>query len=191
MRPYEPMLLLALAYFALPSPYAVAQEASVSNRSSDTTSVTASQSVAADTEEDSAAKAEAQSGAVIPHRAESLRARNHLTPQQTLDRHVRLLTQALNLDAVQQSKLREILENERRQFIALRSGGAETRSDMSGTLRSILDQTREQIRGMLTDEQKKNYPQPVPQDLTAPAQADLDHWLKMMQQPQKSSKDEN
>jgi hypothetical protein len=52
-------------------------------------------------------------------------------------------------------------------------------ADRVGLTLAILERTREQIRAMLNDEQKKKYPASVTRELIAPADADT--WLKLMQ----------
>lgn len=104
-----------------------------------------------------------------------------LTPEQVIDARVRRLATGLDLDEAQQRRLREVLENERRQIRELRTGNPHPGADRIGPMLAILEKTREEIRAMLTDEQRQKYPAPVPQDSTAPANADLDYWIRQTQ----------
>jgi hypothetical protein len=97
----------------------------------------------------------------------------HLTAEQALNARVSRMTRALELNETQQAKLREVLTNERQQLMQLRTSGTER----VGPALAILDRTREEIRAMLNEEQKKKYPAVVPRDMTAPASADVDYWM--------------
>jgi hypothetical protein len=106
-----------------------------------------------------------------------------LTPEQLIDRRVRTLTKALELNEAQQSKLKEILQNEHRQLSQVRTGSTQAGADRVGMMLAVLDRTREEIRAMLNEEQKKKYPAAVPRGTTAPASADLDYWMRRTQPP--------
>lgn len=101
---------------------------------------------------------------------------SHRTPAQVIDANVRRLAQGLKLDQEQQAKLREILVDQYAQLMKLRteSGSA---TDRTGAMRAIVDRTRERIRDMLNDQQKKQYATDVPREVTAATRADLEHWL--------------
>ena len=101
----------------------------------------------------------------------------HLTPAQSIDESVRRLAHGLDLDASQQLQLRQILVDQRRQIVQLRTSGSASPGDMTGKILATYDRTRARIRAMLNEEQLKKYPPAVPRDQTAPAQADLQHWL--------------
>jgi hypothetical protein len=92
-----------------------------------------------------------------------------------------LLARSLDLDASQQARLRELLESQRQQLRQLWADPGVSGTDRVGPTLAIFDRTRDQIRAMLTDEQKKKYPAAAPRELTAPAQADPEHWLRLMQ----------
>jgi hypothetical protein len=104
-----------------------------------------------------------------------------LTPEQALDERVLRLTRALELDEAQQARLREVLTNERRQIMKLRTDNPHPQADRVGPALAILDHTREEIRAMLNEEQKKKYPAPVPRSATTAASADVDYWMRLMQ----------
>jgi hypothetical protein len=103
------------------------------------------------------------------------------TPEQVIDERVRRLATSLDLDETQQSRLREVLENERREIRKLRTNNPHPEADRVGPMLAILERTREEIRAMLNEEQRKKYPAPLPHGSTAPANADLDHWMKLTQ----------
>lgn len=102
---------------------------------------------------------------------------------QSIDERVSRLARGLDLDDGQQVRLREILVNQQRQMMQLRSGGAGS-GDVTGTLLAIYDQTRARIRAILNDAQLKKYPAAVPREQTAPAQADLKHWMDQQESRQ-------
>ena len=93
-----------------------------------------------------------------------------------MDANVRRLAQGLRLDQEQQAKLREILVDQYAQLMKLRTKSAPG-TDRAGAMRAIVDRTRERIREMLNDEQKKQYATDVPREVTAATRADLEHWL--------------
>jgi hypothetical protein len=101
------------------------------------------------------------------------------TVAQAIDDSVRRLSRGLELDPGQQEKLRQILIDQHRRLMALRSGGGAVPVDMAGTTLAIYDQTKARIRAMLNDEQKGKYSVDVPTGDLAPAQADLHHWIDL------------
>ena len=110
----------------------------------------------------------------------ALRSRSHRPPHptaaQVIDTNVHRLAQGLKLDQEQQVKLREILVEQYAQLMNLRTESAPG-TDRAGAMRAIVDRTRERIRDMLNDEQKKQYGSEVPRQVTAATRADLEHWL--------------
>jgi hypothetical protein len=94
---------------------------------------------------------------------------------------VRRLTRILELDAGQQVRLREILDNQRRQIRKVWADTAGYGSDRVTPTRAVLERTREEIRAMLNEEQRKKYPAAIPQEGLAPARADVEHWIDLTQ----------
>lgn len=117
----------------------------------------------------------------LPVTAKGPRHPQRLTPEQVIDARVHRLATSLDLDETQQRRLREVLENERRQIRELRTGNPHPGADRIGPMLAILEKTREEIRAMLTDEQRQKYPASLPQNTTAPANADLDYWIRQTQ----------
>jgi hypothetical protein len=114
------------------------------------------------------------------HRARASRPQARHAPGHGIDETVRRLTRGLELDPGQQAKLREILWDEQRQARRLRENpGAGV--DWASATATIVDQTKARIRAMLTDDQRKKYATDVPHDLTAPGQADLQHWMQLQE----------
>jgi len=108
-----------------------------------------------------------------------------LTAAQSLDESVRRLARGLDLDQDQQAKLRQILVDQYRQIMKLRGGMAAAPASATETTLAIYGQTRARIRSMLNDEQRKKYPAEVPHEQTAPAQADLQHWMQLQESRRK------
>jgi hypothetical protein len=100
----------------------------------------------------------------------------HPTPAKVIDANVRRLAQGLKLDQEQQAKLREILVDQYAQLMKLRTESAPG-TDHAGAMSAIVDRTREKIREILNDGQKKQYSTEVPREVTAATRADLEHWL--------------
>ena len=70
-------------------------------------------------------------------------------------------------------------------MMQLRSGGSGVSGDVTGAMLAIYDQARARIRSMLNEEQLKKYPAAVPREQTAPAQADLQHWMQLQESRRK------
>ena len=110
----------------------------------------------------------------------------HRTAGQGIEDRVNLLSRGLGLDAAQQAQLRELLVNEHRQIAQVWRDNAQPTADRVGPTRAIIEHTKAQIRAMLTDEQRTKYPAAVPQGQLAPANADLDKWMSLMNQKAQS-----
>jgi hypothetical protein len=94
---------------------------------------------------------------------------------------VRLLTRSLNLDSKQEPRLREVLEEERASIRRVWTDPERINQDRVTPTLAIFNHTKEQIRAILTDEQRKKYPAAVSHDALAPAQADRDYWIRLTQ----------
>jgi uncharacterized membrane protein len=114
----------------------------------------------------------------------------HRTPAQVIDANVRRLAQGLKLDQQHQIELRKILVDQYAQMIQLRTESAPS-TDRVGAMRAIVDRTRDRIRAMLNDEQKKQYATDVPREVTAATRADLEHWLDVRDAQRKEGMDES
>jgi hypothetical protein len=119
-------------------------------------------------------------GADIP-RARVPRPQTHRTVGQGIDETVRRMSRGLDLDPEQQGKLRDILLDQQRQIRKLRSENPQAGVDWAGATTGIVDQTKARIRAMLNKEQKEKYSTDVPREMTAPAQADLQHWMRIQE----------
>jgi hypothetical protein len=108
-----------------------------------------------------------------------------LTVAQSIDESVRRLARGLDLDLSQQVRLRQILVDQHQQMMQLRTRGSGVSGDMTGAMLAIYDQSRARIRAMLNEEQLKKYPAAVPREQTAPAQADLQHWMQLQESKRK------
>jgi hypothetical protein len=104
-----------------------------------------------------------------------------LTVAQGIDENVRRLSRALNLDLGQQVRLRQILVDQHQQMTQLRNRDYGASPDVTGPMLAIYNQSSARIRAMLNEEQLKKYPAPVPREQTAPAQADLQHWMQQQE----------
>jgi hypothetical protein len=100
----------------------------------------------------------------------------HRTAQQGIDANVRRLAKGLDLDQKQQATLRQILTDQYLQMTNLRTDSSPG-MDRSGAMAAIVDRTKQRIRAMLNDEQKKKYSADVPREPTTPSRSDLEHWL--------------
>lgn len=100
--------------------------------------------------------------------------------QPALDQRIALMTAELGLDEQQQATLRRILVNQRLQIMKLWSDTSMPPASRVGATRVISNQTGDQIRAMLTDEQKAKYNQPrKPHDASNdPGARSVEDWMK-------------
>ena len=100
--------------------------------------------------------------------------------QPALEQRVALMTAELGLDVKQQVELRKILINQRLQIMTLWNDTSVPPASRVGATRVISNQTGDQIRAMLTEEQKAKYNQPrKPHDAsTDPGARSVEDWIK-------------
>jgi len=95
---------------------------------------------------------------------------------------VRAMAKVLDLDPKQQIQLRKLLEFQQETIKRVWADPSIPAADHVGATRAILDQTRDKIRAMLNDEQRKKYPaRSTPRDPGAP-QPDVEYWMRLTQQ---------
>lgn len=110
--------------------------------------------------------AEAAAAAVEPTAAESAASgagwnpRSHHPRRGALESQVRLLTAELQLDANQQQQVRRILDEQRQQTLKAWSAESAPSNTRMKTTQAIAEQTADRIRAVLTEAQRKKYPQP-------------------------------
>jgi hypothetical protein len=95
----------------------------------------------------------------------------------TLDRRFKALSKALDLDARQQSELWKILDGQRQEVRKIWSNPALIPAERVPATRALQDRTADQIRAILTDEQKKRYNPPKPHG-PQPDPPDVEAWMK-------------
>ena len=118
------------------------------------------------------------------------RSAKHLTVAQSIDESVRRMTRGLDLDSGQQENLHQILVDQHRRIMKLRSANSAALADITGTTLTIYDQTKARIRTMLNDEQRAKYPADVPRNDLAPAQADMTHWMDLQESKRRQDQTE-
>ena len=121
----------------------------------------------------------APSNADSPPRVRPHHSATRRTPAEVINQTVRRMTRALDLNAEQQLKLREILVEQHGAILRLRTEGTGPGTDRVAMSAAIVDRTKSKIRAMLTEDQKQKYMSDVPYEQTAPARADLQHWLSI------------
>ena len=96
-----------------------------------------------------------------------------------LEERVRSLTQALDLDATQQSALRKLLEGQREQIGRAWSNESVPAIYRVSATQAISDKTADQIRSLLNEEQKKKYnpPRQARDALAGSARSDVAAWM--------------
>lgn len=98
----------------------------------------------------------------------------------TLDGRVSALSKALDLDTRQRAELRKILENQREAVRTIWSDRSLLDAERVPATRAVEDRTADQIRAILTEEQKKKYNPPKPAPAPAPRSAppDVAAWME-------------
>ena len=111
--------------------------------------------------------------------APARQAPRHDSETRTDDR-VRILSQALDLDAKQQSELRKVLDSQRQQIRRVWSDTSVPAAYRVIATRAISDKTADQIRALLNDEQKKKYnpPRQAHEGAPAPPSTTVEDWMK-------------
>jgi hypothetical protein len=103
-----------------------------------------------------------------------------------LDARIRTLSKFLDLDAAQQSELRKVLENQREQVRKLWNDSTVPPANRINATKVISDNTADQIRALLNEEQRKKY-NPPRQPHQAGADADkrsVEDWMNATRQKQ-------
>lgn len=98
----------------------------------------------------------------------------------SLDHHIRILSKALDLDTLQQSQLRSVLESQRAEVARIWSDTTVPAEYRISATRAISDQTADRIRALLTEEQRKKYdPHVKPHAMTpAAGERSVEEWME-------------
>jgi hypothetical protein len=128
-----------------------------------------------------AAQAAAE-GQEVPSKAPARQAQR-IAPGANLDDRIKTLALALDLDAEQQSQVRRVLENQREQVSEVWKDTSVPPVYRVSATRAISDKTADQIRALLSDEQKKKFTPPrQPHDATARhSSPSAEDWMKATQ----------
>ena len=103
--------------------------------------------------------------------------RGHRRP--SIDDRVKVLARSLDLNEAQQSAVKKILEQRQQETLRLRLDPSVSGDARIDRFRAIQDNTVQQIRAILTDEQRKKYdPLAVRRIQPAPDQRSVEDWLK-------------
>lgn len=99
--------------------------------------------------------------------------------QPVLEQRITLIAAELGLDERQRTELRRILINQRMQIMRLWNDTSVPAASRVGATRVISEQTGDQIRALLNDEQKAKYNHPrKPRDATAdPNARSVEDWM--------------
>lgn len=120
-----------------------------------------------------AVTARQDSGGVAPAPEVS---RNHNLP--VFEQRVRSLSQALALDAMQQSELRKVLEEQREQLRKIWSDATAAAANRVSATQALSDLTADRIMALLNDEQKKKYKSPRPlHEAAAGSKSSVEDWM--------------
>jgi hypothetical protein len=94
-----------------------------------------------------------------------------------IDRRVKLLSKGLGLDAKQEAELRKVLESQREQVQRVWNDPSLSGQSRIGATLAINDQTADQIRALLNEEQRKKYNPPKQPHDAAASKPDVEAWM--------------
>ena len=98
----------------------------------------------------------------------------------SLDDRVRILSHALDLDAMQQSELRKVLEGQREQVKRIWSDISVPAAYRVIATQAMSDKTADQIRALLNEEQRKKYKPPRQHDAAdGSAKPSVEDWMNV------------
>jgi DNA-binding IclR family transcriptional regulator len=100
------------------------------------------------------------------------------TTHAPLERRVEALSKALDLTAGQRSQLLNILEAQRVSVAKIWSDSTLLPAERAPATRAIEEHTADQIRAILSDQQKQRYNPKRPQSVQAPA-PDVSKWIEL------------
>jgi len=95
----------------------------------------------------------------------------------SLEHRVDVLSKALQLDARQRAELSSILEGQRQAVSKIWSNPALLPAERAPATRAVEERTADQIRAILSEEQKKRYNPPKPQGAEPPGPSVAD-WMQ-------------
>jgi hypothetical protein len=101
----------------------------------------------------------------------------------SLEHRVDVLAKALQLDARQRTELLTILESQRETVRKIWSDPALLPAERTPATRAVQERTADQIRAILSAEQKKRYNPPKPQGAEPPL-PDVEDWMRKQSQTQ-------
>jgi Spy/CpxP family protein refolding chaperone len=102
----------------------------------------------------------------------------HLRRGMTLEQQVRALSKALDLDAAQQSELRRLLVNQRVQVSRIWNDAAKASGARVAATRQLSDKTADDIRSLLTEEQRKKFSPPRRATRPDPSDRSVEDWMR-------------
>lgn len=99
----------------------------------------------------------------------------------SLDDRIKALSQALDLDEVQQSKLRKVLESQREQVMKVWSDSSLPAAYRISATQAISNGTADQIRALLNEEQRKKYnpPRRSHEAATGASERSVEDWMEV------------
>jgi Spy/CpxP family protein refolding chaperone len=105
---------------------------------------------------------------------------HHAQRPASLDDRVRMFAKNYDLDAAQQAAVKNILQQRQQETLQLRTDPSLSGEARIERFRALQTATVEQIRGVLTEEQRKKYNPLAPRELKPePEQRSVEEWLKL------------
>jgi len=102
----------------------------------------------------------------------------HRPRKSNIDARVSILTKNLDLNDVQQSAVKKILEERQQQTLRIRRDPSISGSARIEQFRTLQDSTVERIRAVLNEEQKKKYDPLASRQVQSTPERSVEDWLK-------------
>lgn len=102
----------------------------------------------------------------------------HRPRKSNIDARVRILTKSLDLNDMQQSAVKNILEERQQQTLRIRRDPSISGSARIERFRMLQDSTVERIRAVLNEEQKKKYDPLASRQIQSTPERSVEDWLK-------------
>ena len=102
----------------------------------------------------------------------------HRSRKLNIDARVSILTRNLDLNDVQQSAVKNILEQRQQETLRIRRDPSISGSDRIERFRALQDSTVERIRAVLNEEQKKKYDPLASRQIQSTPERSVEDWLK-------------
>ena len=126
----------------------------------------------------------AAAGPLVPPAAAHEPATRRTSPpppvRDKLEQRLDALTKALALDSPQKAKLRQLLERQRAAVLRIWADSSLLPAERAPATKAVADRTADDIRAILSDEQKQKFNPPRPPPPPDSPPPDVSRWMELM-----------